>query len=74
MRPSLPRMLSGGVRLAACAAALAWLGACSLGGGFSRQKDAAPSVPDRPQQDLSPIAPLLEMMSSLPQGGPRPAG
>jgi hypothetical protein len=48
----------------------ALLGACSSGGGLARKTDSPLAVPDRPQQDSSPIAPLLEMMSSLPQGDP----
>jgi hypothetical protein len=36
---------------------------------FTRQKPATPAQPD-PTQDLGPIAPLLQMMSSLPQGDP----
>jgi hypothetical protein len=62
-------MLRSWLRFTACASA-ALLGACSLGAGFSRQKDAVPSAPVGPQQDLSPITPLLEMMSNLPQGDP----
>jgi hypothetical protein len=33
-------------------------------------KTAAPVAPERPQADISPVAPLLEMMSNLPQGDP----
>jgi len=33
-------------------------------------KAAPATVAERPQQDLSPVAPLLEMMSNLPQGDP----
>jgi hypothetical protein len=57
-------------RFAACALACAGLGACTTGGPFTHQKDIAASEPDRSAQDLSPIAPLLEMMSSLPAGDP----
>lgn len=46
------------------------IGGCSLGDIFTRQKPSAPIEQDRNPQDLSPIAPLLEMMSSLPQGDP----
>ncbi|MDP9085095.1 MAG: hypothetical protein M3N50_15225 [Pseudomonadota bacterium] len=55
---------------------LAWLlalglaGACSLSGGLAGTKAAAPVAPDRPQPDLGAVTPLLEMMSSLPQGDP----
>ena len=45
----------------------AFTGGCGiLGSG----KPPTPSVTDRPQQDLTPVAPLLEMMSNLPQGDP----
>ncbi len=59
-------------RLAACALIIGSIGGCSLGLGdiFTRQKPAAPIEQDHTTQDLSPIAPLLDMMSSLPQGDP----
>jgi hypothetical protein len=57
------------LRLSACVFA-AWASACSLGGSLSHQGQATPIQPDRTPQDLSPIAPLLEMMSSLPLGDP----
>jgi hypothetical protein len=41
-----------------------------LGGPFARQQAAPAVVPDHLQQDLSPITPLLQLMSSLPQGDP----
>jgi hypothetical protein len=56
-------------RLAAYALAIGWISGCGID-PFARQKQAAPAEPDRLQQDLSPIAPLLELMSSLPQGDP----
>jgi len=57
-------------RIAACALTLSLLGACGLSGPFARQQ-AAPAVePDHSPQDLSPITPLLTLMSSLPQGDP----
>jgi hypothetical protein len=59
-----------GLRFAACALAITWLGACGLSNPFAREKQNAPTEPDRAPQDLSPIAPLLEMMSSLPQRDP----
>jgi hypothetical protein len=55
--------------IAACALAMLSLGACA-GGSFSRQKQAALPEPDHAPQDLGPIAPLLDMMSTLPQGDP----
>jgi hypothetical protein len=63
-------MPPNGLRVAACMLAVAWISACGVDGRFARQKPAAPAQPDHSQQDLSPIAPLLEMMSSLPQGDP----
>ena len=56
--------------LAACALIIGPLGGCSLGDIFTRQKPAAPIEHERTTQDLSPIAPLLDMMGSLPQGDP----
>jgi hypothetical protein len=44
------------------------IGGCGL--GIARQKQAPPPELDHEPQKLSPIAPLLEMMSSLPQGDP----
>jgi hypothetical protein len=61
-----PRVL----RVAACLLAIGYLSACGTDGPFARQKQVAPSQPDRAQQDLGPIAPLLDMMSALPQGDP----
>jgi hypothetical protein len=55
--------------IAACTLAMLSLGACA-GGSFSRQKQAALPEPDHAPQDLGPIAPLLDMMSTLPQGDP----
>jgi hypothetical protein len=63
-------MLHRGARFAAYALAIGWLGACSVDGAFVHQRQAAPAEPDRSSQNLSPIAPLLEMMGSLPQGDP----
>ena len=63
-------MLHRRVRLAACVLAAGWISACGLNGPFAREKQAAPSEPARAPLDLSPITPLLEMMSSLPQGDP----
>jgi hypothetical protein len=55
---------------AACTLFTGWITACSLVGPLSRQKPVAPAEPDHVSQDLSPITPLLQMMSSLPQGDP----
>jgi hypothetical protein len=57
-------------RVAACALIIGPIGGCSLGDVVTRQKPAAPIEQDHTTQDLSPIAPLLDMMSSLPQGDP----
>jgi hypothetical protein len=43
------------------------IGGCGIMGGA---KAPAPAVAERPQADISPVAPLLEMMSNLPQGDP----
>ena len=56
--------------LAGCALVMGWVSSCGVGGPFARQPAASPSEPDHAQQNLSPIAPLLDMMSSLPQGDP----
>jgi len=59
-----------GLRVAAWVLIGGWLSACGLNVPFARQKPAAPAEPDRLQQDLGPITPLLQMMSTLPQGDP----
>src|SRR5580692_6333368 len=56
-----------GNRVAACGLLLLWVAGC---GTMGASKTPAPVVPERPQQDISPVAPLLEMMSNLPQGDP----
>jgi hypothetical protein len=59
------------LRIAASIAALAGMGGCGvLNGTLSNTKAAPPAVPERQMADLGPITPLLEMMSSLPQGDP----
>jgi hypothetical protein len=58
------------LRVATCLLALGYLSACGTDGPFARQKQVAPAQPDPAQQDLGPIAPLLDMMSALPQGDP----
>ena len=62
-------MLRNAKRFAACAITLGCVSACGVGGPFTLQKPA-PAPTDRAQQDMGPIAPLLQMMSSLPQGDP----
>ena len=58
------------LRFAAWLFVVGWITACGVGGPFARQKPAAPVEPDHASQDLSPIAPLLQLMSALPQGDP----
>jgi hypothetical protein len=58
------------LRLAAGAFLLCSVSGCGLNDGFSRPKAAAPAEPDHLGQDMSPIAPLLEMMSNLPKVDP----
>jgi hypothetical protein len=58
------------LRFAAWLFVAVWITACGAAGPFARQKPAAPTEPDRASPDLSPITPLLQMMSSLPQGDP----
>jgi hypothetical protein len=58
-----------GLRVALYALVVAWISACAASGGF-RQKTAVPAEPENAPQSLSPVSPLLEMMSSLPQGDP----
>jgi hypothetical protein len=57
------------LRIAAGVFLIGSIGAC-VGGPFGRQPAAAPAQPDHAPQDSSPITPLLEMMSGLPQGDP----
>src|ERR1700721_911899 len=58
------------LRVAAGALVIGWTSSRGIGGPFPRQPAPAPAQPESAQQDLSPIAPLLELMSSLPQGDP----
>jgi hypothetical protein len=59
------------LRFAACGIALCGLAGCSIfGGGPSTPKEAPVSAPEGQSTDLGPIAPLLELMSTLPQGDP----
>jgi hypothetical protein len=60
-------MLLKGSRIAACAFAGVWISGCSM---LGTPKQAAPAVQEGPQPDSGPVAPLLQMMSSLPQGDP----
>lgn len=44
-----------------------WISGCSV---LGTPKSSAPAVPVSPNPDVGPLAPLLEMMSNLPQGDP----
>jgi hypothetical protein len=55
---------------AICVFAVGSISACGLDSSFGRQKAIVPSVADNGPQNLSPVAPLLEMMSGLPLGDP----
>jgi hypothetical protein len=50
--------------------AVGWVSGCGGMGGFGAQKPVNPAAPERPQPNVSPVGPLLEMMSALPQGDP----
>jgi hypothetical protein len=54
-------------RIAACALISMWVGGC---GAMGNPKTPALPAPQHADQDISPVAPLLEMMSNLPQGDP----
>ena len=56
-----------GKRIAACVLASVWLTGCA---GLGKAKPPAPAVQEHPQPDSGAVAPLLEMMSNLPQGDP----
>jgi hypothetical protein len=58
------------LRLAACALTAGWLSACGANGPFAHPKTAVLVEPDHSAQDVSPIAPLLDMMWRLAQGDP----
>jgi hypothetical protein len=60
-------MLRNANRIAASALLTALLGGCGV---LGNSKTPPPAAPERPQLDISPVAPLLEMMSNLPQGDP----
>jgi hypothetical protein len=57
------------LRVATNALVLASITSCGVGGSFTRPKPPAPVEPDH-VQDLSPITPLLDMMSNLPKVDP----
>jgi hypothetical protein len=60
-------MLPDLLRFAACLLLACGLGGCGAMGG---QKAAGAAQADHPPGDLTPVAPLLEMMSALPLGDP----
>ena len=60
-------MPHSGYRIAACALAGVWIGGCGV---LGTPKAPAPAVQEGPQPDIGPVVPLLQMMSSLPQGDP----
>ena len=53
--------------MAACVLAGIWFGGCA---GMGKPKAPVPAVQEHPQPDAGAVAPLLEMMSNLPQGDP----
>ena len=65
MRRSQRRWL----RYGACVLALGFSGGCGVLGGGQANPKTAPPAPERPQPDSS-IAPILEMMRTLPAGDP----
>jgi hypothetical protein len=56
-----------GKRIAACVLASVWLTGCA---GFGKAKPPAPAAQEHALPDSAAVAPLLEMMSNLPQGDP----
>jgi hypothetical protein len=56
-----------GNRIAAFTLISLGIGGCGIMGSA---KTPAPAVDEHPQADIGPVAPLLEMMSNLPQGDP----
>ena len=58
------------LRHAACALALAFSSGCGVLGGGQAGTRTAPPAAERPQPDMSPITPVLEMMRTLPAGDP----
>jgi hypothetical protein len=58
------------LRVAACALVVCWTSSCGIGSPFDRQPPPAPSQPDTAQQNLNAVGPLLDLMSSLPEGDP----
>ncbi len=58
-----------GLRNAAGALLLAVLTGCALGSLESKQR-AAPALPENPKPDASVLAPILDMMHTLPAGDP----
>jgi hypothetical protein len=63
----MPHSNRGAAYVAAVALCATMGGGCGV---LGNAKTPAPTAPERPQLDMSPVAPLLEMMSNLPQGDP----
>jgi hypothetical protein len=59
-----------GARSAACLALLCGLCGCAMMGANESAKTQAPDDASAQPRDPGPLAPLLEMMSALPQGDP----
>jgi hypothetical protein len=59
-----------GARIAACLALLCGLCGCAMMGANESAKTQAPDDASAQPRDPGPLAPLLEMMSALPQGDP----
>jgi hypothetical protein len=60
-------MPHNGNRIATSALLCLWVSGCGVMGS---PKAPPPVAPERPQVDISPVTPLLEMMNNLPQGDP----
>jgi hypothetical protein len=60
-------MPHSGKRIAACVLASVWLTSCAA---LGKAKPPAPAVQEHQLPDSGAVAPLLEMMSNLPQGDP----
>jgi len=58
------------LRYAACALAIGVAGCTLLGGGTQTSLKTAPPPADRPQADVSPVTPALELMRALPSADP----
>jgi len=59
-----------GLPYAACSLAILLASGCGVIGGDEAVRKTPPSVPDRPQPDLTAVSSALELMSMLPAGDP----